>query len=49
MSMQEVESRIQICQLVLTNKERGPFYKYFMYSDEAAPEVTCRDTMYAVE
>ncbi|MBK8669934.1 MAG: hypothetical protein IPN89_10900 [Saprospiraceae bacterium] len=29
-----------------TNEERGPFYKYFMYSDEAAPVVTCRDTMY---
>ncbi|MBL0099003.1 MAG: hypothetical protein IPP49_02265 [Saprospiraceae bacterium] len=32
-----------------TNEERGPFYKYFMYSDEAAPVVTCRDTMYAVD
>ncbi|MBK8669606.1 MAG: hypothetical protein IPN89_09120 [Saprospiraceae bacterium] len=31
-----------------TNEERGPFYKYFMYSDEVAPVVTCRDTMYAV-
>jgi len=29
------------------NDERGPYYKYFVREDTKAPEITCRDTMYA--
>ncbi|MBK9737544.1 MAG: hypothetical protein IPO92_22350 [Saprospiraceae bacterium] len=31
-----------------TNEERGPYYKYWIFEDTKAPEMTCRDTMFVV-